>query len=187
MSKDYHLKMYPEFSDANVHRTLKETSKDTSRNPEEFMTDNKIRVIDFDLVKNNYLKERKLFEDNAKSVDALYRLDNELLCMTEFKNGDFYASEIIEKALSSVLMFCDISGKDLDYMRNNAVFVLVYNGDRKKVQTRQIMAQRKAHRAKEKYSIFGLEHLYGFCFKNIVEIEKDEFDESIYSKGIVSY
>ena len=187
MSKNYHLKRYAEFSDPLVHKSLKETSKDSSKSPEEFMTANKISVIDFDQVKNKYLKERSLYEDNAKSVDALYMLNNEVLCFTEFKNGDFKASEIIEKSLSSVLMFCDITSKDLSYMRENAVFVLVYNGEEKKLETRQIMTKKKAHRAKDKYSLFGLEHLDGFCFKSIVEIEKSEFDESIYSKGIATY
>lgn len=187
MSKSYGLRKYGDFSNPVVHKTLMETSKDDSKNPCEYISHNKQRVIDFDEVKKYYLKDRDICEGNAKSVDALYLLEDGTICLTEFKNGDFKSSEIIEKALSSVLMFCDITKNDLTYMRENATFVLVYNSDAMKVETRQQMAQKKAHRAKEKYFLFGLDNLDSFCFNKVVEIEKEEFDDTVYSKSIIPY
>lgn len=187
MREDFSLKHVDIFKDPEVCKSLKETSVD-DRNLKQlrYMSEVKTRVIDFDEVKKHYLKECGLFEDNAKSVDALYYV-NDMICMTEFKNGDFTSSEIIEKALSSVLIFLDITKCSLEDFRKKSIFVLVYNPEEKKVEKRQTVAALKARRARKKYSRFDLYHLWDFCFGEVVEIEKDKFDSSIYAAGIKRY
>lgn len=186
MKDHFCLKHYSEFSNPDVHKTLKFTSEDDSKNPSEYMSQIKTKVIDFDEVKKNYLKYHDMNEDNAKSVDALYKL-NDKLCMTEFKNGDFKSSEIIEKALSSVMMYMDITGCCLDEFRKNSVFVLVYNEKEKKINSRQRVASYKAKSSNRRYSKFQLDHLWDFCFEKVVEIEKDEFDNTKYAKQVEAY
>ncbi len=185
--KDFlQLNHFEEFSNPKVHKTLKLTSEDDIKNPSEYMSQLKTKVIDFDEVKKFYLKKHGMYEDNAKSVDALYKL-NDRICMTEFKNGDFTSGEIIEKALSSALMFMDITGCSLSDFRKKSLFVLVYNEEEKKVDTRQLSAYYKAKRSKKRYSIFRIDHLWDFCFGEVAEIEKQEFDHSKYAKEISSY
>jgi hypothetical protein len=185
--KDFELKQYGEFSNPDVHKSLMNTSADTIKTPIEYMTDCKHKVIDFDEVKKRYLVNRDMHEGDACSVDALYKLKNDKLCMVEFKNGDFTSSEIIEKALSSAIMFADITGKSMEFIRDNIIFVLVYNGEIKHVNWRQKMASGKAKRAKIKIFKFDIDHLYKFCFLDVVEIEKDEFDKSIYVRELEGY
>lgn len=189
MNSGFHFKHYSEFIDSKVHKSLKETSKDDHEGLslcDEYMTEVKTRVIDFDEVKKNYLKNKSINEDNAKSIDALY-MANEKICMVEFKNGDFSGTDIIEKAISSVLIFIDITGYNLSDFRNDSIFILVYNGDEKKIEYRQVAAKYKAKKSRTMYSYFGLEHLYRFCFNDVHELEKDEFNKSLYSKDIIGY
>ncbi len=180
MKESFKLKHYNEFMDATVHQTIKYTSRDESKNPVEYMSQVKTRVIDFDEVKKNYLKNHGMEETRAKSVDALY-INDKKICMVEFKNGDFTSSEIIEKALSSAMIFMDITEYNLSEFRKDAVFVLVYNPNEKNPNTRQIAARYKARSSKKNYSLFQLDNLNGFCFCDVVEIEKDEFDSSQYA------
>ncbi len=179
----YRLKLFDEFLNPSVYASLKETSEDDSKTPSVYLSQCKTKVIDFDEVKKNYLKNRKMLEGDSMSVDALYMLPTGLLCMVEFKNGDFKSSEIIEKALSSVLIFNDITGENITFTRDNMIFVLVYNSDIKHPNSRQIAASYKSNLAMKKYSLFGLEHLNGFCFKDVKEVEKSEFD-SKYAQSI---
>ncbi|WP_029201537.1 hypothetical protein [Oribacterium sp. NK2B42] len=185
--KDFlELKHFEEFNNSKVHKSLKLTSKDDSKIPAEYMTQLKTRVIDFDDVKKFYLQKYEICEDNAKSVDALYKLDDRI-CMTEFKNGDFTSGEIVEKALSSAMMFMDITGCSLSEFRKKSLFVLVYNKDEKRVESRQLSAYYKSKQSRGRYSIFRLDHLWDFCFSEVKEIEKQEFDQSKYAKNIIAY
>lgn len=130
------------------------------------------------------MKARKIPEGNAKSVDALYSLKSGKLCMVEFKNGDFTSADIIEKALSSILFFNEITNTNIEFVRKQMDFVLVYNPDVKKPNPRQKAAKGKSKLAGIKYSMFNLEHLYKFCFSNVAEVKKNEFDETDYVKNI---
>lgn len=180
------LKHFSLFSEPDVHKSLKKTSEDENKNPSEYMSEIKTNVIDFDELKKHYLKENGMTEDNAKSVDALY-VCGDKVCMTEFKNGDFSSSEIIEKALSSALMFMDITECQLNEFRKKSIFVLVYNEDIKKPNSRQSAAVYKAKRSKRYYSKFQLDHLCDFCFGEVAEIEKKDYDKSKYVVGIRAY
>lgn len=186
MRDGFHLKHYNEFIEAKVHKSLKYTSKDDSKRPIEYMSEKKTKVIDYDEVKKNYFKDHGMQEGDAKSVDALYMLKNKL-CMVEFKNGDFNSSEIMEKALSSVMMFMDITGCSLSDFRKDSIFILVYNSEVKKPNARQIASVYKARSSGGFYSLFQLDHLQGFCFGKVCEIEKDNFDSSEYSNEIIAY
>ena len=187
MKDGFCLRHYASFKEPGAHKSLKLASLDDS-NPKhpQYMSEIKTNVIDFDEVKKNYLKENGMLEDNAKSVDALYNVNNKI-CLAEFKNGDFTSGEIIEKALSSAMMFMDITDYRLNEFRKDSIFVLVYNPEEKKVEKRQTIAALKSRMSKKRYSKFDLYHLWDFCFGEVVEIEKEEFDRSIYAKGIESY
>ena len=184
MNKAFKLGKFDEFLESSVRASLKKISVDESKNPNVYLSECKTKVIDFDEVKKVYLKNRGMLEGDSMSVDALYMLPSGLLCMVEFKNGDFSSADIIEKAMSSVLIFNDITEKNIKFTRDNMIFVLVYNSEVKRPNPRQKAACGKAKLAKRKYSIFGLEHLNGFCFNDVVEIEKTEFDNSEYVKDI---
>ena len=184
MSNNFRLKRFEDFLNPAVYDTLKKTSEDDSKTPCVYLTKCKTSVINFDEVKKVYLKNRGLLEGDSMSVDALYKLPSDVLCMVEFKNGDFTSAEIIEKAMSSVLIFNDITNTNIKFTRENMVFVLVYNSAVKKVNHRQLVANRKANLSKKKYSFFGLEHLNGLCFKDVEEIDKSEFDSTKYVNSI---
>ena len=186
MKNIFELKHFSYFSESSVHKSLKQTSEDTDKNPTEYMSEIKTSVIDFDEVKKDYLKENGMTEDNAKSVDALYICENKI-CFTEFKNGEFSSNEIVEKALSSALMFMDITGCQLSEFREKTMFVLVYNEEVKKPNSRQCVAGYMAKKSRKYYSKFQLDHLHNFCFGEIAEVEKKDFDNSRYVAGIRAY
>ena len=184
MNKGFRLNNFDEFRDPAVISSLKRISCDSESKHPGFLSECKTEVIDFDELKKMYMIDRGMEEGKAKSVDALYRLKSDKLCMVEFKNGMFSSPEIIEKAMSSILIFNDITGTNVKFTRENMYFVLVYNSDVKKPSHRQIAAYRKGRLSNNRYSLFGLDHLDGFCFFGVEEIDKKDFDDSIFVKDI---
>ncbi len=184
MDKEFRLNYFDELRNPAVISSLKQISCDSESKHQDYLSECKTKVIDFDELKKMYMTDRGMVEGKAKSVDALYRLKSEKLCMVEFKNGEFSTSEIIEKAMSSILMFNDITRTNINFTRENMYFVLVYNSDVKKPSHRQIAAYRKGRLSNNRYSLFGLDHLDGFCFFGVEEIDKKDFDDSIFVKDI---
>lgn len=112
--------------------TLQETSKDhhniANNQSVIYMTDSKIKVVNFDLVKHEYCKNIGLL-DIASFVEALYFKDDNIYFI-EFKNGRIDKNEVIKKIYDSLLMFSDISQKDISYFREHLHFILVYNEEK---------------------------------------------------------
>ena len=110
--------------------SLKETSKDDAdKKIIKYMINSEIEVIDFDKVKNDYIKDLKLY-DTPKSNDALYINKNEIYFI-EFKNGnmDKEIYNVKRKIFDSLLIFTDIINKGISYTRENLNYILVYNKD----------------------------------------------------------
>jgi len=108
--------------------SFKETSKDTDSGCVEYMTQSDIEVINFDGVKNEYVKDLHLTYTPC-SNDALYITAGEIY-FVEFKNGIMKKDKIFNvynKIYDSLLIFNDIIGANISFCRKNVNFVLVYN------------------------------------------------------------
>ena len=66
--------------------SFKDTSRDSDGEAPKYMTNSEIRVINFDKVKESYIREMNL-SDTPCSSDALYIGKKEQLFLVEFKNG----------------------------------------------------------------------------------------------------
>lgn len=163
----------------SLRNTLREESKDTANNV--FMTESKIRAIDFDNVKLCYSKIYIPSEEGIHSVDSiLYGKDysnNDLKeYFIEFKNGNFHTIEILEKAKDSLLIMGDLENRTISYTRKNAVFMLVYNEKVKQPASRDYIHVHGIHdRAHKKYAPFGLTPLFLY-FSDVLVKTADEFD-----------
>lgn len=127
------LKDYGKLNNRKVHSTMREISIDDSdTNQREYMTESMVEVINFDMVKRDYLNSLGLSEEHAKSVDGLFQgkassRGDASVYMVEFKNGEINNRDIERKTRDSVLIFQSITGTQLEDTRNNVGFVLVYN------------------------------------------------------------
>ena len=127
--------------------TLQETSKDNHNNTAIYMTNSNLEVVNFDLVKNEYCKNLGL-DNVASSVDALF-FKEENIYFIEFKNGRIEKNEVVKKMYDSLLMFSDISQKDISYFRKHLHFILVYNDEKVKEDD---FVLRQKHHIQESYN-----------------------------------
>lgn len=113
---------------------LKNVSFDSDA--KEYMTESLIQVVNFDAVKNAYIEKLAIRDETGsapKSCDALYLGKNGEIVFIEFKNGKLdkdQRNDIRIKILDSLLIFFDITGKVLNFIRNNVHFILVYNEEK---------------------------------------------------------
>ncbi|MCR5767285.1 MAG: hypothetical protein K6G45_02200 [Lachnospiraceae bacterium] len=162
-------------------KTLQHTSRDTSKEPVHYMTYSDRKVVDLDVVKTKVMSQMFGEKDNiARSSDALLYTNNGMYII-EFKNGSFSNTEISQKANNSIMLFNLITGKQIDFTRNNISFVLVYNREAKKLDYRDEKALHIAQMAKIGLPLFGTDKLKSFSYKNVYMLAKDEFDMFINS------
>ena len=115
--------------DEQFKATLKELSKDDTNN--EFMTESDEIAINFDKVKDLYIKEICPKHKPAFN-DALKYIDDEFYFI-EFKNGNIKnVKNAIDKIFESLLIFSDITGKNISHTRNKGNYILVYNYEKSK-------------------------------------------------------
>lgn len=110
--------------------TLKETSKNSpDKNTINYMVESNFEVIDFDEVKNCYIRELgvKVLE-TPKSNDVLMELNGELYFI-EFKDGNMEKAihDVKRKIYDSLLIFCDIIKENISFTREYMNYILVYN------------------------------------------------------------
>lgn len=201
------LRDYEEFQEFT---TLKETSKnDANKKNILYMVESEFPVIDFDKVKERYVSNLNLM-DTPKSNDALLEF-NEKLYFIEFKDGNI-KSEIYgvrRKIYESLLIFCDIVGKNISFTRKNINYILVYNKEKSKEYIKEIMEKRKRESStlskkemneslafdrfidimgdlsKKKIDIFGLEKQFkNIYFQEVYTYDKQEFIDEFVSKLI---
>lgn len=182
------LDCYPYFN--KNKKSLKETSRDDSDLSNiQYMTQSELEVIDFDLVKRDYTNGLKLSEEGAASVDALIKFDNHI-AFVEFKNGVMKKKKqnVKDKMRDSLLVFSDITKKDIAYTRQNADFILVYNLDKNPTpnQDTKGMLQESpslidienfiALKAKKEIIRFDLEKYEKLYFRKVHTYSKEQFE-----------
>lgn len=113
--------------------TLKETSKNSPNKATViYMVESDLEVIDFDEVKNCYIRELGVkVGETPKSNDALFELNGELY-FVEFKDGNMQKAihDVRRKIYDSLLIFCDIIKENISFTRQHMNYILVYNQEK---------------------------------------------------------
>lgn len=178
--------------------TLRDTSRDESKvssgGEMQYLTDSEVLVVNFDDVKTAYTKNLGLSNSFACSVDALVLLDGRL-AFIEFKNGKHFQKELRFKVKDSLLLFCDITKKFLDFTRKNIDLYVVYrekkgelNEEEKEDNARQCWLQDSEARDKiwgnfailsnEEIIRFGLKRFKWLYFHDVHTYTKKEFEST---------
>ena len=175
--------------------TFKETSIDNDDGKEKYMIESEIKVINFDAVKKEYMKDMGVSEVPC-SIDALYTNDNENYYFIEFKNGIVKPKiyNIYNKIYDSLLIFNDITNSTISFCRKNVRFILVYNEEKNnkvidKENTRiqatpskNKIAKSFSNKAKKKFIMFGLEKFEKLYFKEVFTYTEKEFENEFLEK-----
>lgn len=189
----------------NSISTLKETSKDESKDrngivTNKYMTKLEFNVINFDKVKEKYIKNYKMANE-IKSVDTLI-FEKNLDIFVEFKNGDitYYKKtkdcknekQLLDKLMGyvidwkirdSLLIYCDLLNKTISYTRENLDFILVYNEDKNK--DRDNLKKKIINLAKhgDEFVKWGFGK-YKIFFRNVHTYTEKEFEKHIKENKI---
>ena len=178
---------------------LKELSKDNSvKELPCYMTEIKAAAVDFDKVKTKYVNELGLSEEAATSVDALINI-MEHLTMIEFKNGNMKGEKrkVKDKIRDSLMIFCDITGKNISETRQSMDFILVYNLEKNPLPnqlTKGIVQESKSRTAigkhflqkgGQEYILFDLERFKKLYFREVHTYSQKEFEQYITGKLVV--
>lgn len=187
--------------DAKFKVTLMEASKDDKNG--EYMTQSTEKVIDFDKVKEEYIKNIRP-KVTPVSNDVLMKIDNKIYFI-EFKNGNIKKKiyNVKRKIFESLLIFSDIIGETISFTRENVNYILVYNGEKSKKYIEHIIEERQkcnlnkleddeiqestafdkftsqmAKLANYHMDIFGLDKQFSkMYFKSVKTYDIDEFNE----------
>lgn len=174
--------------------SLKETSKDSDSPNPEYMTNSELAVVNFDKVKECYIKDMKLSHTPCSS-DALYIDKNGRLYFIEFKNGKMTQPiifNVYNKIYDSLLIFNDIVQQNISFCRKYVNFILVYNESKNSSKDCEIKYQDSSKariskyfysKAKKKYIRFGLEQFETLYFQEVFTYTEQEFQESFLSSN----
>lgn len=173
--------------------TFKDTSLDKHNKNEKslYMTESTLSVVNFDDVKDEYIKELRL-KETPKSNDALYFDNFGNVIFVEFKNG--YMDKVKQfgvrkKIYDSSLIFTDIVGIGISKMRQYVEYILVYNEktNPETIEEKEKYVQNspsfdniaKAIRGfgKEEYIGFGIDIFKNYCFKDVHTYTEAEFEK----------
>ena len=184
---------YKEFNNIPIFKdnmtTFKETSYDKDGKEPRYMTNSEIQVINFDKVKNWYIKDMFL-SSTPCSNDALYIGKDNKIFFVEFKNGDLEKNKkmvfnVYNKIYDSLLIFNDIVHQNISFCRENLYFILVYNESKnsyEECETKQedspkAMISKFIHnKAKKKFVRFGLDKFEKIYFKEVFTYTESEFE-----------
>ena len=178
----------------NNMSNLKETSIDKRDSSNiKYMTSSECKAINFDNVKNDYIKDLNL-SVIPKSNDALFINKNNQLVFVEFKNG-FMDNEkkfaIRKKIYDSIIILTDILNVGISKLRDNMEYILVYNENvnvnEQEVQKKnQYIQSSKSYNsfakslgklANDEYVCFGVNIFKNYCFKDVHTYTENEFEE----------
>ena len=153
------------------------------------MVESNAPIINFDHVKTGYLNALGKTEECAASVDALgesLASDNkDYFYFIEFKNGEIDAENIRNKVAESLLMFNDITHKEIKETRENAEFILVYNPQKKQYRPQEQRAIHLSRIGKAPCPFYGLGKYQGTYFKRAYMMSAELFaKEMIRQIGI---
>ena len=167
-----------------------ETSKDTDSDEVKYMTHSEIKVVNFDEVKNEYIRDMKL-PITPCSNDALYVDADKKYYLVEFKNGKMNKLKIYNvqnKIYDSLLIFCDIVNQNISFCRENVSFILVYNEGKnpleegKQENPRVAIGKYFSAKANKKFIRFDLEKFRTLYFKDVDTFTEKEFEEKFINK-----
>lgn len=175
--------------------TFKETSIDNDDGKEKYMIESEIKVINFDAVKKEYMKDMGVSEVPC-SIDALYTNDNENYYFIEFKNGRVKPKiyNIYNKIYDSLLIFNDITNSTISFCRKNVRFILVYNEEKNNqvidkensniqaTPSKKSIAKYFSNKGKKKFIMFGLEKFEKLYFKEVFTYTEKEFEKEFLEK-----
>ncbi len=174
--------------------TLKETSKDKRDDGvEAYMTQSAKPVVNFDKVKDEYVKSLRLSEI-PKSNDALFADGKGRLIFVEFKNGYMDRAKqfaVRKKIYDSVLILSDIISVGISSLRTNVEYILVYN-ETVNARNPDVINDKKTHiqpsasfdtfargvggLAGEEYVCFGVKIFENYCLKKVHTYTEKEFE-----------
>lgn len=174
--------------------TLKETSKDThNQSFIKYMTNSERAAVNFDDVKDEYIKNMSLSEI-PKSNDALFINKKNKLVFVEFKNGFIDNAEkfaVRKKIYDSIIMLTDIIDTGITNLRDNIEYILVYNdsvnsNEKDVLQKKQFMMQNSvsfdyfaksvSEWANREYICFGIRIFENYCFSRVHTYTEKEFE-----------
>lgn len=175
--------------------TFKETSYDKDGEKPGYMTDSQIQVINFDKVKDGYIKNLAL-SNTPCSNDALYFGKDNKIFFVEFKNGVLDERprrnfNICKKIYDSLLIFNDIVNKNISFCRENLYFILVYNESKNRREacrteqeesSKAIISKKIHKKAKKKFVRFGLDRFEKLYFKEVFTYTESEFEDAFLSQ-----
>ena len=177
-------------------KKLKCTSKDHAN--DQYMTESLRMVVNFDGVKEQYIKINNLSQISIKSVDALMQFKKDKpIIFVEFKNGIIFIEEnpkngnstkkiildpeieqeICDKAQDSLLVFNDIVGKNISYTRKNVDFILVYNYEKN--------SQRLKNSIRVKSMRFKFYKFKNIYFRNVTVCTKESFKKFLEKNNFI--
>ncbi len=172
--------------------TLKATSYD--KNNDVYMVESQQPAVDFDKVKEDYIKNLKL-SVTPKSNDALLWENNGRIFFVEFKNGDLRTERfsLSKKIYDSVLIFTDLTNSSISDMRNSVEYVLVYNFNvntkfiqksredaektRSEDEEKIILGTELMKLGEEEFILCDLEKFQNYCFKSVHTYTVSQFQE----------
>jgi hypothetical protein len=161
---------------------LKETSKYNHDGNDFYMTNSELSVVDFDAVKNKYIKKLSLREP-PKSSDAFYVDNCGEMYLIEFKSGQ--VRDVWLKICNSLLILTDILNKGISYTRQNLCYILVYNETKnpsveecelQDSQSRTSIGRYVSEKAGKRFIRFSLERFEKLYFKAVFTATEDEFE-----------
>lgn len=192
------------------HRdSLKQTSVDKSRKKKgivEYMTESEMQVINFDSVKEDYVKKGRLkLSEVPSSNDALFLGKDGRVCFIEFKNGEIDSMKNLKvklKIYDSILIFLDIIKEDLQYSRENIDYILVFNENKKHTtkhfsgknmerllrsevnesDARSTITGILTEKSGKEYIQFDLEKYKGFIFREVHTYTRSQFERKFVKK-----
>jgi hypothetical protein len=153
-------------------KTLKETSLDKAK--AEYMTDSTVPVVDFDALKVDVCKTRKIMPGFC-SCDALYACGAASYALIEFKNGDFSTDELRRKISESLLLLLSEFDLPANGLKRSFYFILVYNA--KKVPARMVQSfwlKKKAGKLEDYLQLTRFRPLF---FKEVYAYSSKEFEK----------
>lgn len=175
----------------NHKSTLKAVSYDDKNGV--YMVNFETEVIDFDKVKEEYIKNLKL-SDTPCSNDGLVLGHNGRIFFVEFKNGSLQREtfKLGKKIYDSVLIFTDITGISIGDMRKYIEYVMVYNENANSTFLSNALnqAHKQTNEEAEKITLANdllklggeeiilcdLEKFQNYCFKAVHTYTVSEFE-----------
>lgn len=160
--------------------TLQKASMDTTNS--ESMCTSKMEVVNFDKIPNEYARGRG-WNSVPKSNDALYIDSRQKLHFIEFKNGTVNKDDIYRKIYDSLIMLMEWGIiPDINYIRENIEYILVYNSD-KYGKDQEAPARERTYSyimglAEQEERLFDIDKLEKYLFRQTHTYTKAQFEES---------